>query len=207
MPVTRYGPMQDTDLTRSFSKSLGPLTAAAKSNNGANDRSIMCCVVRPFDVLIYRRRSQSQDQKSRPRLMNLCALINGDFVTTRAASADVQFANSALLMRANQKHSQLSYPFSRHQRRLQVWRTSGWRIGRFPTQIWIATDVCLSAFVLEVDLRLIERRVKQVIGMMLHARSGRRADAQPVQPQGVAAGDPVLASSGRNSASASFCPR
>ena len=56
----------------------------------------------------------------------------------------------------------------------------------------IAADVRLSAFILEVDLRLIERRVKQVIGLMLHARSRRRADAQPIQPQRVAAGDPVL---------------
>jgi hypothetical protein len=34
--------------------------------------------------------------------------------------------------------------------------------------------------------------VKQVVGVMLDAGSGRRADAQPVQPQGIAAGDPIL---------------
>ena len=56
----------------------------------------------------------------------------------------------------------------------------------------IAADVRLAAFILEIDLRLIERRMKQVVGVMLHARPGRRADAQPVEPQGIAAGDPVL---------------
>ena len=59
--------------------------------------------------------------------------------------------------------------------------------------IWrIPADIRLSAFILEVDLRLIERRVEQIIGMKFHAGPGRRADAQPVEPQGVAAGNPVL---------------
>ena len=56
----------------------------------------------------------------------------------------------------------------------------------------IPADIGLSAFILEIDLRLIERRMEQVIGMMLHAGSGRRTDAEPIEPQGIATGDPVL---------------
>ena len=56
----------------------------------------------------------------------------------------------------------------------------------------ISADIGLPAFILEVDLRLIERRVKQVVGVMLHARSRGRANAQPIQPQRIAASDPVL---------------
>ena len=56
----------------------------------------------------------------------------------------------------------------------------------------VPANVRLPALVLEIDLRLIQRRVKQIVGVQLHARPGRRADAQPVEPQGVAAGDPIL---------------
>ena len=56
----------------------------------------------------------------------------------------------------------------------------------------ISANVRLTAFVLEVDLRLIQWRAEQVIRLQLHARSCRRADAQPIQPQRVAARDPVL---------------
>jgi hypothetical protein len=56
----------------------------------------------------------------------------------------------------------------------------------------IAADIGLAAFVLEVDFRLIQRRVEQIIGHQLHARARGRADAQPIQPQGVAANNPVL---------------
>ena len=34
--------------------------------------------------------------------------------------------------------------------------------------------------------------MKQVVGLIFHARSRRRADAEPIEPQGIAAGDPVL---------------
>src|SRR6202043_3254620 len=57
---------------------------------------------------------------------------------------------------------------------------------------WISADVGLPAFILEIDLGLIERGVKQIIGIMLDAGSRGRAVAQPVEPQRVTAGDPVL---------------
>jgi hypothetical protein len=56
----------------------------------------------------------------------------------------------------------------------------------------VPADIGLSALILEVDLCLVERRMKQVAGVMFHAGSGRRTDAEPIEPQGVAAGDPVL---------------
>src|SRR4051794_1711067 len=56
----------------------------------------------------------------------------------------------------------------------------------------IPADVRLPALILEIDLGLIERCVKQIIGVMFNAGSGRWADAEPVEPQRVAAGDPVL---------------
>ena len=57
---------------------------------------------------------------------------------------------------------------------------------------WIPTDIRLPAFILEVDPRLIQRCAEQVIRLQFHARTCRRADAQPVKPQSVAASDPVL---------------
>ena len=54
------------------------------------------------------------------------------------------------------------------------------------------TELSSSVGWLEVDLGLIERGVKQVLGVMLDAGSRRGADAQPVQPQRVATGDPIL---------------
>lgn len=41
----------------------------------------------------------------------------------------------------------------------------------------ISANVRLAPFVLEVDLRLIKRRVEEVVAMQLHARAGGRADA------------------------------
>ena len=35
--------------------------------------------------------------------------------------------------------------------------------------------------------------MKKVVGMVLHTSSSRRADTQPIQPEGITAGDPVLA--------------
>ncbi len=55
----------------------------------------------------------------------------------------------------------------------------------------IAADISLPTLILEIDLRLIERRLKQIIGADLDTRSGRRADAQPIEPQRIAASDPV----------------
>src|SRR5690242_580224 len=57
---------------------------------------------------------------------------------------------------------------------------------------WIPADISLPAFILEIDLRLIQRHLKQVIAASLRlVFPGGRADAQPVEPQGVAGGDPV----------------
>src|ERR1051325_10688360 len=42
---------------------------------------------------------------------------------------------------------------------------------------WISANVRLAALILEVDLRLIQRSAEEVIGLQLHVRSGRRADA------------------------------
>src|SRR5690606_11009832 len=60
-------------------------------------------------------------------------------------------------------------------------------------QIWrIATDVGLPSFVLEVNFSLIEWRAKQVISLYLHAGAGWWAYTEPVQPQRVAADNPVF---------------
>jgi hypothetical protein len=61
-----------------------------------------------------------------------------------------------------------------------------------PNVRWISANVGLAAFVLEIDLRLIDRRVKQVISMLLHPGPRRGANAKPIQSQGVSAGDPVF---------------
>ena len=46
--------------------------------------------------------------------------------------------------------------------------------------------------VFEVDFRLIQWRLKQVIRSHLYARAGGRTDRQPIQPQRVATNNPVL---------------
>lgn len=61
----------------------------------------------------------------------------------------------------------------------------------------IPADIRLAAFVLEVNLALIERRFKEVVRLQLHARTRQRANAQPVQPQRVATGDPVFIAQGQ----------
>ena len=55
----------------------------------------------------------------------------------------------------------------------------------------VPTNISFPALILKVNLRLIQWRLEQIIGAVLHAFPRRRADAQPVEPQGVAAGDPV----------------
>ncbi len=60
------------------------------------------------------------------------------------------------------------------------------------TEIWrIAADIRFPTLILKIDLRLIDWSVKQIIGVVCYARPGWRADAQPIQPQRIAAGDPV----------------
>ena len=60
-------------------------------------------------------------------------------------------------------------------------------------KIWrIPADISLPAFILEINLRLVERRAEQIVGTELHACSGRRADAQPIEPQSIATSDPVF---------------
>ena len=49
-----------------------------------------------------------------------------------------------------------------------------------------------AALVREVDLSLIEWRLKQIVAHQLHAATCRRADAQPIQSKRVATGNPVL---------------
>ena len=67
-----------------------------------------------------------------------------------------------------------------------------WRLIATTFVWWIPAYVCLPSLVLEIDLRLIQWRRKQIVTKQLHCRSCRRADAQPIQPQRVVAGDPVL---------------
>jgi hypothetical protein len=59
-------------------------------------------------------------------------------------------------------------------------------------ELWITADVRFSAFILEVDLRQIERRAEQVIGSQFYTRACRRADGQPVKPERIATGNPIL---------------
>ncbi|OIQ70345.1 hypothetical protein GALL_480430 [mine drainage metagenome] len=57
---------------------------------------------------------------------------------------------------------------------------------------WVPADIRLPTLILEIDLRLIQRRVEQVLGVIPHPGPCGRANRQPVQPQGVSLGDPVL---------------
>jgi len=61
-----------------------------------------------------------------------------------------------------------------------------------PGEWRVPADKGLAALVFEIDLRLSEWCVKQVVGVMLDAGSRRWANGQPIQPQGIAAGDPVV---------------
>jgi hypothetical protein len=56
----------------------------------------------------------------------------------------------------------------------------------------IATNVGFAAFILEVDLRLVEWCMKQVVGLTPDGRTRRRADAEPVEPQSIATSDPIV---------------
>ena len=60
----------------------------------------------------------------------------------------------------------------------------------------VAADVGFAAFVGKVDFGLVERRWKQVVAGKFDACACGRADAEPVQPQGVARHDPVLVAEG-----------
>src|SRR3546814_19896858 len=58
---------------------------------------------------------------------------------------------------------------------------------------WVAADVRFAAFILKVDLGLIQRRTKQVItDNSSLTLSSRFANRQPVEPQRIALNDPVL---------------
>src|SRR3546814_3357286 len=58
---------------------------------------------------------------------------------------------------------------------------------------WVAADVRFAAFILKVDLGLIQRRTKQVITENSSLTlSSRFANRQPVEPQRIALNDPVL---------------
>src|SRR5579871_2889313 len=46
----------------------------------------------------------------------------------------------------------------------------------------VPADIRLPAFVLEIDLRLIQRRLEQVVSVQLYDRPSRRTDAEPVEP-------------------------
>src|SRR5699024_6790292 len=59
-----------------------------------------------------------------------------------------------------------------------------------------ATNISFSTFVLEFNFSLIQWRFKQIVRVHLHARTGGRADGQPIQPQSIAAGDPVVVRQG-----------
>src|ERR1019366_5285736 len=56
----------------------------------------------------------------------------------------------------------------------------------------VATEVRLSTLIREIDLRLIEWCVEQIVTEQLHAGPGWRTDAQPIHSQRVAARDPIL---------------
>ena len=71
----------------------------------------------------------------------------------------------------------------------------GLLLGALPgiAQIWrVATDICFPTFIFKINLSLIQWGCKQIIGVKLYTRTCWRADAQPVQPQLIAANDPVL---------------
>ena len=56
----------------------------------------------------------------------------------------------------------------------------------------VAADVRLTAFILEVDLSLLQWRIEEVVANQLHRRPCGRANAEPIEAQGVAARNPVL---------------
>src|SRR5580704_17045198 len=61
------------------------------------------------------------------------------------------------------------------------------------SQVWrISADIGLSTRVFEIDFCLIEGLAEQIVSLELHAHARRRADAEPIYPQGVTACDPVL---------------
>ena len=61
------------------------------------------------------------------------------------------------------------------------------------TQIrWVSANIGLAAFILEINLALVQRRVEQVIAVKLDAGLAcGRADGEPVQSQGIAASNPI----------------
>ena len=133
-------------------------------------------------------------EDQRPQHRNLLALGRSSWWHTKAHAA---FALLAVIGRLHEPAGNVvksTCKLVASRRRHAADLLSARRSAISTAKIWrIPADVRLTAFVLEVDLRLIERRAEQVIGLQLHARSRRRADAQPVEPQRVAAGDPVLA--------------
>ena len=56
----------------------------------------------------------------------------------------------------------------------------------------ISTNVSLATLILEIDLCLIQWCAEQIIGLQFDAGARRGADAQSVQSQRVATGDPIL---------------
>src|SRR5438552_352134 len=56
----------------------------------------------------------------------------------------------------------------------------------------VSTNVSLSARILEVDFGLILRRVEEVVAGELYTGAASVHDVQPVEAEGVAAGDPVV---------------
>lgn len=62
---------------------------------------------------------------------------------------------------------------------------------RFASARRLSSNIGFATFVLKIDLRPIERRIEQIIGHEFHAVAGGRADAEPIEPERIAAGDPV----------------
>jgi len=56
----------------------------------------------------------------------------------------------------------------------------------------ISADVGFATFVLEIDLRLIQGSAEEIISTKFHTSSRRRANAQPIKSQRVAAGYPIV---------------
>ena len=57
----------------------------------------------------------------------------------------------------------------------------------------IAADVGLTAFIFKVDFALFQRCGEEVVGSVFDGGAVGRADGEPIEAQGVAAGNPVFA--------------